>query len=211
MKDLIAQVAQTKTQNDPKKAHLETRYSHEHARIATLEPTAKLKRDQQTQESIIAAAKQRLENYDHKKSKVGIEYRDLTVELTHAKYNASLLELDAETMKYAADKKIDLTAAVNESREYKKRLKAFLTACAKKDASQLDKALIALQGHMKNAKPKIMSVGEVQKVMGHATATQANYFKKFANLLGVVTAGRSNAIPMEVHLDNEITQDFLSL
>lgn len=211
MKDLIAQVAQAKIDADPKKAGLETRYSHEHARIASLEPTAKSKRDQEVQGTIIAAAKKRLDNYEHKKAIDGIEYRDLTVELTHAKYNASLLDLDAETMKYAAAKKVDLSAAVNESREYKKRLKAFLTACAKKDAGQLDKALASLQGHMKNARPELLTVGEVQKVMGHATGTQANYFKKFAHLLGVVSASRSNAIPMEVHLDNEITQDFLSL
>lgn len=211
MKDLVKQVATIAAQNDPKKAALETRYSHEHARIVELKPTAKSKRDQEIQGSIIAAAQKRLENYEHKKAKQGIEYRDLTVELTHAKYNASLLELDAETMKYAAAKNVDLSDAVNQSREYKKRLKAFLTACAKKDATQLDKAMISLQAHLQARRPTMLTVSEVQKIMGHSTATQANYFKRFAHLLGVVTASRSNAIPMEVHLDNEITKDFLSL
>lgn len=215
MKDLIQTAKTIKTivaQDNPRsKEGLEMRYSHESARIAELKPTAKTAAHKQTQEAIIAAAKQRLDNYEHKKAKGGIEYRDLTVELTHAHYNASLLDLDAKTMKYAADKHIDLTDAVNQSREYKKRLKAFLTACAHHDSTQLDKAMIALQAHLKATKPTQLTVDQVQKLMGHSTPTQANYFKRFAHLLGVVTASRSNQIPMDVNLDNAVTQDFLSL
>lgn len=211
MKDLV-KVAKTVAQNaDPKKAALTTRYQHEEARIANFKPDAKANAHKQTQEAIAQAAKQRLDAFQKKSAISGIEYRDLTVELTHAHYNASLLDLDAKTMKYAAEKKIDLTAAVHESREYKKRLKAFLTAVAHKDAAKLDKALASLQSHMKATKPKFLSVGEIQKVMGHSTATQANYFKKFGHLLGVVTASRSNQIPMDVNLDHSVTQDFLAL
>lgn len=215
MKDLVQAaktVKQTLAQDNPRtKEGLEVRFTQEFERIEALKPTAKTKRDQEIQGAIISAAKQRLENYTHKKNKEGIDYRDLTVELTHARYNASLLDLDARTMKYAAEHKIDLTEAVSQSREYKKRLKAFLTACAHKDATKLDKALVSLQAHMKAKRPEAMMVSEVQKVMNHATPTQANYFKRFAHLLGVVTASRSNQVPMEVHLENEITKDFLSL
>lgn len=211
MKDLV-QIAKTVAVNaDPKKAGLVTRYQHEEARIAELKVTAKAADHKKTQESIIAAAKQRLENYAHKSAKEGIEYTDLTVELTHAHWNASLLDLDAKTMKYAADRGINLSAATGESREYKKRLKMFLTAVAYKDATKLDKAMIALQAHMNAVKPKEMTVSQVQKIMGHATPTQASYFKKFGHLLGVVSATRSNQVPMTVNHDSPVTQDFLSL
>lgn len=211
MKDLVQLAKTVVADANPKQDALVARYQHEEARIADLKVTAKTAANKKTQEAIIQAAKQRLENYSHKKAKEGIEYRDLTVELTHAKYNASLLDLDEKTMKYAADKGVDLSAAVHESREYKKRLKAFLTAVAHKDAAKLDKALVALQTHMKAKKPKIMFIDEVQKAMGHSTSTQANYFKKFGHLLGVVTAARSNQVPMEVNLDNDVTKDFLAL
>lgn len=211
MKDLIKNAKEIVSKLNPKKEALETSASELKEKFGTMKVDSKNEQIKATKESILSAANKRLENYEHKKQKHEIDYRDLSVEITHAKYNASLLELDSKTMQYTIKREIDLSDAVNKSREYKKRLRMFLTACAHRDASKLDKALAALQAHCKQANPQALTVEQVQRIMQHSTATQASYFKNFAHALGVVKAQRSNVAPMEVISDSAIYQDFKAL
>jgi len=211
MKDLVKVAKTVVAAANPYKEKLETNATELKEKFSTYKVESKNEKIKTTKESILSAANKRLENYEHKKQKQEIDYKDLSVEITHAKYNASLLELDAKTMQYTLRRDIDLTDAVNQSREFKKRLRMFLTACAHKDSDKLDKALAALQQHIKRTDPQALTVGEIQKIMNHATPTQANYFKRFAHILGVVKASRSNAVPMEVNKESAIYQDFKAL
>lgn len=211
MKDLINIAKNVVKFANPKKEALVTSHSELKSKFSELKVESKNETIKATKEAILNAANKRLENFEHKQAKEDIDYRDLSVEITHAKYNASLLELDAKTMQYTVKKNINLSDAVNQSREYKKRLKAFLTACAHRDASKLDKALAALQQALKAQQRDAITVEEVQRIMQHSTATQANYFKKFAHELGVVTASRSNQVPMIINSDNEVYKDFIAL
>ena len=194
-----------------KKVTLAERFNLVKTRVSGLSVTSKSASVKETQGAIIAASKQRIANYEAKAQRNETDYRELTVEVTHAKYNAQLLDLDAAAVKYTIDKKINLAGAVNESREYKKRLKSFLEACASKDASKLDKALAKLQAHLKTTKASMITVDQVATIMEHSTTTQASYFKKFGHLVGVVTAERSNQVPMTINRDNEVFKDFVSL
>ncbi|MFP3343899.1 hypothetical protein R0J87_15475 [Halomonas sp. SIMBA_159] len=211
MKDLIKIAKTVIASANPKKEALDSNAKQLAEKFSTLKVESKNPEIKQLKETIFNAATLRLDNYNFKKEKQEIEYTDLTVEVTHAKYNASLLELDTKTMQYTLKRSIDLASAVNQSREYKKRLKSMLTACAHRDASKLDKALLALQQALKAKEYSELSVEQIQKIMEHSTATQANYFKKFAHELGVVTASRSNAIPMIINKDNDVYKDFVSL
>ena len=211
MKDLIKIAKTVIASVNPKKEALDSNAKQLAEKFSTLKVESKNEQIQATKESILFAANQRLDNYNHKKDKQEIDYTDLSVEVTHAKYNASLLELDSRTMQYTLKRSIDLANAVTQSREYKKRLKAFLTACAHKDSAKLDKALLALQQALKAKECDEITIDQVQRIMSHSTATQASYFKKFAHELGVVTASRSNALPMTVNKDNEIYKDFIAL
>lgn len=211
MKDLINIAKNVVKFANPKKEALVTSHSELKSKFSEMKVDSKNEQIKATKEAILSAANKRLENFEHKQAKEDIDYRDLSVEITHAKYNASLLELDAKTMQYTVKKNINLSDAVNQSREYKKRLKAFLTACAHRDASKLDKALAALQQALKAQQRDAITVEEVQRIMQHSTATQANYFKKFAHELGVVTASRSNQLPMTINKENEVYKDFIAL
>ena len=197
--------------SNEKKVSLSERFNLVKTRVAGLSVTSKTASIKETQGAIIAASKQRIENYEAKAQRNETDYRELTVEVTHAKYNASLLDLDAKAVKYTIDKKINLASAVNESREYKKRLKSFLEACANNDASKLDKALAKLQTHLKTSKASTLTVDQVASIMEHSTTTQASYFKKFGTILGVVSSERSNQVPMTLNRDNEVFKDFVSL
>lgn len=211
MKDLI-KIAKTVVANaNPRRERIFEDAEQQKARLDALKTESKNEKIQEAKIAIKNAAQQRLENFEHKRQQEEIDDRDLSVEVTHAKYNASLLELDTQTMRYVLKREINLADAVNKSREYKKRLRHFLTACAHKDASKLDKALALLQTHMKSTQCASLSVPEIQGIMQHATPTQASYFKNFAHAIGVVTAQRSNSAPMEVNKDNEVYQDFVSL
>ena len=197
--------------SNEKKVSLSERFNVVKTHVSKLSASSKQAKVKETQNAIIDASKKRIENYEAKAQRNETDYRELTVEVTHAKYNASLLDLDAKAVKYTIDKNINLASAVNESREYKKRLKSFLEACANSDASKLDKALAKLQTHLKTSDAKTISVQQVATIMEHSTTTQASYFKKFGTILGVVSSERSNQVPMTINRDNEVFKDFVSL
>jgi len=199
------------TNSNEKKVSLSEKFNLVKTHVSSLAITSKQTKIKETQSAIIDASKKRVENYEAKAQRNETDYRELTVEVTHAKYNASLLDLDAKAMKYTIDKNINLASAVNESREYKKRLKSFLEACANNDASKLDKALAKLQAHMKASSASAITVAQVATIMEHSTTTQASYFKKFATILGVVSSERSNQSPMTINKESDVYKDFVSL
>lgn len=212
MKAIEKTIASTKAiiaSMNPKKEALKEASEKVNEQVESLKPTSKNENYRKTQEAILAASKQRLENYAHKSEKQEIDYRDLTVEITHAKYNASLLELDAKTVQYVIRKEVDLASAVNKSREYKKRLKSFLTACAHKDATKLDKALNALQTSMKTSKKMTYSKADIQRIMEHKTATQAGYFCTFGKELKMLSELDKETV--QVNKESEFYKDFIAI
>ena len=100
MKDLVKVAKTVVAAANPYKEKLETNATELKEKFSTYKVESKNEKIKTTKESILSAANKRLENYEHKKQKQEIDYKDLSVEITHAKYNASLLELDAKTMQY---------------------------------------------------------------------------------------------------------------
>jgi len=194
---------------NPKKEALKDESAKVTEKVEALKAKSKNDAHKQVEQRIIDASKQRLENYAHKSEKQEIDYRDLTVEVTHAKYNAALLELDAKTVQYIIRREVDLASAVNKSREYKKRIKCFLTACAHKDASKLDKALNALQTSMKTNSKTTYSKADIQRIMDHKTATQAGYFCTFGKELKMLSALDKDTV--QINKESDLYKDFIAI
>ncbi|MGY2462265.1 hypothetical protein [Vreelandella sulfidaeris] len=211
MKDLVNIAKSVVAIINPKKEALQTNAKQLSEKLASVKIESKNETIKATKDNILLAANSRLANFEHKREKQEIDYKDLSVEVTHAKYNASLLELDTKAMQYVIKREINFSDAVNQSREYKKRIKMTLTAIAHKDASKLDKALASLQTALKTYDKDEITVDQVARIMQHSTTTQANYFKKFGAELGMVSASRSNQVPMTLNKESAIYKDFIAL
>lgn len=109
---------------------------------------------------------------------------------THEKYCAIIAKQSDDVFSVLLEQKVDLQALALSSRELKKRAVYMLQALVTKravDDRAFDSVLIRLAAKRESA----LTIDQLQREMQHKTATQANYFKTFAEFFKFATYSKS--------------------
>lgn len=109
---------------------------------------------------------------------------------THAKYCAIIAKQSDEVFKVLLSQKVNLQALALSSRELKKRAVFMLQALVSKRAVD-DRAFDSVMLRLASKREASLTIEQLQREMQHKTATQASYFKTFAEFFNFATYNKS--------------------
>lgn len=109
---------------------------------------------------------------------------------THEKYCAIIAKQSDEVIALLNAQKVNAQALALSSRELKKRACFMLQALVSKRAVD-DRAFDSLMLRLASKRDSSLTIDQIQREMQHKTATQASYFKTFAEFFNFATYNKS--------------------